>query len=312
MIIPMQPSGTSPTGTTFLVKGKHQYNDDDTAGMEVEKNQITVTITDSGGSQTVVFSSADVTDPVIFDPGVNINAVEGTAFSGTVSTLTATSPLVLASDFTATIDWGDGQVSAGTVVADTPQQFHVTGTHTYEKVGGLPITVTVHDNEGNTITDTSTATVSDAKLSVQALPVTAAPRKMYQGTVARFTDADPGAVAGKFTATITWGDGTTTPGTVVATGRSAAGATFLVNAGHKYIAKGRVPIGITILDSGGSQASAATTATVGQPVRVLKSHHRPAPRPSAKVSERLHSTAVSSSSHPGGPLGQFKEKRPTY
>jgi hypothetical protein len=292
-VVPMV-QGTSLAGTTYVVMDTHTYNDDDIS-MEVENYQIVVTIDDSGGSSTVVLSQANVADPVIFDPPVNFNAVEGAAFSGVVSTLSATSPLVMAGDFTATIDWGDGQVTPGTVVADGPQQFKVLGTHTFEKVGGLPVTVTVHDKEGDTITDNSTATVVDAKLSVQALPVSVARRKMYQGTVARFTDADPGAVAGNFTVKITWGDGTTTGGSVVSDGRSATGATFLVNAGHRYTARGRVPIGITVLDSGGSQASAATTAAVGEPVRALRNHHPHA---------RGHSTAAT---HPGGPLDHFKD-----
>ena len=43
-------------------------------------------------------------------------------------------------------------------------------------------------------------------------------------TVATFTDANPNATAGDFTATINWGDGTSTTGTVVAQTKLLAGS----------------------------------------------------------------------------------------
>jgi uncharacterized protein (TIGR03118 family) len=300
-----EPRGTSPAGTTYVVMGTHTYNDDD-QGMEVENYQIVVTIDDAGGSSTVVLSQADVADPVVFDPAVNFSAVEGAPFSGVVSTLSTTSPQVTAGDFTATIAWGDGQSSAGTVVPDGPQQFAVMATHTFEKVGSLPVTITVHDKEGDTITDNSTATVADAPLSVQAVPVSVAPRTTFQGAVARFSDADPGAVAGNFTVRITWGDGTTTGGTVLPDGTSSAGAAFLVNAMHKYARKGQFPVAITILDNGGSQASASATAAVGPPLRSLKHLGHPPKTPHAQGTQPPHSGPGATANLPGGPLGHFK------
>ena len=52
-------------------------------------------------------------------------------------------------------------------------------------------------------------------------------------TVATFTDANPNATVSDFTATITWGDGSTSAGTVVATGNG-----FAVNGAHTYADEG--------------------------------------------------------------------------
>jgi len=49
-------------------------------------------------------------------------------------------PDATASDFTATIDWGDGQSSAGTVTLTEQGTFIVSGDHTYDSGGTFPIT----------------------------------------------------------------------------------------------------------------------------------------------------------------------------
>ena len=55
-----------------------------------------------------------------------------TAFTGEVAELTDANPLATVADFTATITWSDGQVSAGTVTADVwPGGFDVDGSNTY-------------------------------------------------------------------------------------------------------------------------------------------------------------------------------------
>ena len=53
---------------------------------------------------------------------------------GTVGTFTDTNPSGTASDFIATIDWGDGTLSLGTIIA-SPGQVSISGTHTYAEEG---------------------------------------------------------------------------------------------------------------------------------------------------------------------------------
>ncbi|EWT01166.1 endonuclease/exonuclease/phosphatase [Intrasporangium oryzae NRRL B-24470] len=59
---------------------------------------------------------------------------------------------------TATIAWGDGTTSAGTVDGSTRT---VTGTHTYATAGLYPVTVSVSDGWGNSASGTTTAVVYD-------------------------------------------------------------------------------------------------------------------------------------------------------
>lgn len=56
-------------------------------------------------------------------------ATIGIPFNGIVANLINTNTANIASDFTATINWGDGTVSAGTISGGG--KFQVTGTHTH-------------------------------------------------------------------------------------------------------------------------------------------------------------------------------------
>jgi hypothetical protein len=78
--------------------------------------------------------------------------------------------------------------------------------------------------------------------------------------IATFTDGNPSATAGDFTAIINWGDNTTSPGTVVA---NTGGPGFVVNGpAHTYLDEGTFPVTVTISDKGGNTATATTPATM--------------------------------------------------
>ncbi len=79
----------------------------------------------------------------------------------TVATFTDANPSATIGDFTATITWGDGTTSTGTITEDKNGVFSVTGTHTYAEKGSDPIGVTIKDVDGNVVSTTSTATVAD-------------------------------------------------------------------------------------------------------------------------------------------------------
>ena len=84
-------------------------------------------------------------------------------------------------------------------------------------------------------------------------------------TVATFTDADPNGVASDYTASIDWGDGSSsTAGTVSA----AAGGGFEVKGSHTYAAAGQYTITVTIDDVGGAKATATTSANIIGPPAV--------------------------------------------
>jgi hypothetical protein len=93
-------------------------------------------------------------------------------FTGTVATFTDADPNGTVSDYTATITWGDGNMSAGVVSADvsTPGQFDVTGTHTYATDGQRTVTVAIADAGGATTSGGTTITSSTPSFTVTLLP----------------------------------------------------------------------------------------------------------------------------------------------
>ena len=94
--------------------------------------------------------------PIIPGPALTINAVEGVNLAdATVATFQSPLTTILptasgelpASDFTATIDWGDPStdMAAGTITQDAtnPSVYNVTGTHTFVENGTYTVTNTV-------------------------------------------------------------------------------------------------------------------------------------------------------------------------
>jgi len=118
-------------------------------------------------------SSSSISSAATYRPGVN-------------------APL---SDFSATINWGDGTTSAGTVIAQNGGGFAVTGPHTYAEEGSYQVGVTINDIGGSATTAVSTATVADAPHTInpssngvamgQTLSVSAA-----KGVLANDSDPD--------------------------------------------------------------------------------------------------------------------------
>ena len=107
----------------------------------------------------------------------------------------------------------------------------------------------------------------------------------FQGTVASFTSSDPAATAAEFTATINYGDSTTSAaGTVV-----AAPGGFIVVGSHTYTtANPATPVTVMITDTvGGSQATANSLANV---TNLLK----PVSQPPVFVAGTLESAVVAS------------------
>src|SRR5439155_11702070 len=101
-------------------------------------------------------------------PGTGtINATEGQSFNGEVAGFVDSNTSNTAADFTATIDWGDGSTTSGTVTGSGSGGFTVNGTHTYAEEGSFTASVTLRDDNPGTATATATHTaiVSDALLT---------------------------------------------------------------------------------------------------------------------------------------------------
>jgi PKD repeat protein len=110
---------------------------------------------------------------------------------------------------------------------------------------------------GATATAPSQAHVSDAALTGSPSPITAVVGVPFAGPVASFSDPNPFAVAGDFTATITWGDGVTSAGTI-----EALPSGFLIVGSHTFASAGQLPVGVHVADSQGSTTSVQALAVV--------------------------------------------------
>lgn len=193
-----------------------------------------------------------ISDRAITVSGTNVSASEAKPFTGTVATITDPDTNATAAEYSATISWGDGSSSSGTV-SGTGGQFTVSGTHTYLEEGTYHLTVRVTDtdNPSNIATATPTANVADGALT--ATPSCAATSlHTYNGRTATFTDAaSPFGTLSDFSATINWGDGTTSAGTVT----GANGGPYTVSGSHTYAATGVFTITTNIRDVGASTAA---------------------------------------------------------
>jgi hypothetical protein len=117
-------------------------------------------------------SNAIAVNPVLVGAPTNFAATQGLAFNGQVATFTSANAGNTPVDFTATINWGDGTTTAGTVVTGGGGNFAVSGSHTYATSGPFAVTVTVNDsNPVATVTIVATAFVSTA-FPAQGIPTT--------------------------------------------------------------------------------------------------------------------------------------------
>lgn len=257
--------GTTTSGTvvlqkdgSFAVDGSHTY-------AEEGNYQPIVSISDVGGSTASTISTATIADAPLSATSATVSGTEGAAITNTIATFTDANPNALPSDFAATINWGDGTTSTGTVVAQNGGGFAVDGTHSYAEEGSYQVDVTINDVGGSTANATTTAVIADALLTANSSAISGTEGATITPTVATFTDANPNATAADFSATINWGDGTTTAGTVVL----QKDGSFAVDGVHTYAEEGNYQVGVTINDVGGSTAIATSTAAIADTVHTL-------------------------------------------
>jgi hypothetical protein len=241
---------TSTRGS-FVVSGSHGYADEG-------KYKVTVSITDTGGGSATATDSATVADAALTPTGKTVSATEGNLFSGTIATFRDANTAAPVGDFTASIAWGDSHSSTGTVQSIGGSQFAVLGSHTYAEKGTYAVRVTITDVGGAKTTASSTARVADAPLTGAAVSIAPVHNTPFNGLVATFADANPAAPLSDFTATITWGDGSTTRGTVILDPQHG----FDVLGNHTYPRAGIFTITITIADVDGFILKLSGKATV--------------------------------------------------
>ncbi len=216
--------------TNATINGTEGENSVSVNSATASTGLMTLDINTFGGGDQVLFSAVPAGVDVTADTGAGADVV-------TVATVA-----------TLSLDGGSG---VDTLNIDAAGAAVTTG----------PGTITIG---GQTITFVNFEAVNVAN-ALGTPPVAAPPAptiaavegvRLIDVVVARFTDADPGAVAADFVATIAWGDGTTDAGTVIADASNPS--VFFVIGSHTYVDDGAFTVTTTVRDTGGT-----STTTVG-------------------------------------------------
>jgi len=148
-------------GTTepnqYTVAGTNTYGEEiDTAGnVKTEYKCVGLGARSSNEPFT-----AKVADAPLGSSPTNVTATAGQPFSGQVASFTDGDPGGTVSDYSASINWGDGSpTSAGTATASSGG-FAAAGSHVYGAAGGYSVTVTIADAGGSSATAHGTASVA--------------------------------------------------------------------------------------------------------------------------------------------------------
>lgn len=210
-------------------------------------------------TSAILFAAGRAAATVITASPVDFSVPEQSAFDGAVATFTDDNPAAAPGDFTATIDWGDGSPTTAGTIGSSSAAFVVLGQHTYADEGAFTATVTISDVSPGTgtatATDSALVTEADA-LSGSPTSFSAPPGVSFTTTVGTFTDTLTGTPPGDFTATINWGDATTSAGTV-----SGGGGAFQVSGTHTYAGNGTFSVLVTLSDDAPGTATAQVTST---------------------------------------------------
>ncbi|HXJ82981.1 MAG TPA: hypothetical protein VMS64_30375, partial [Candidatus Methylomirabilis sp.] len=233
-------------GGPYSVTGTHTYA---TAGT------FTVTV-DFAGAASGTITSAAIVSPFATASATALTPTEGSSFSGQVATFVTSDTLTTAASYTATIDWGDGTTTNGSVTGVNPN-FIVNGSHTYGDEATLAATVTITDGSAATaVVDKVTVGEGDTASSTP-LTFSATAGVSFSGTVGSFRTTNPTATAADFTSTIDWGDASVTVGTVVANSNGG----FDITGSHTYTTSGTFTVTARFSDDAPGTQSSTITST---------------------------------------------------
>jgi hypothetical protein len=192
------------------------------------------------------------------------SATENTASQTAIpiATFSDTNLSDLSKDFTATINWGDGRTESGIVLANAGS-VTVEGNPGYTDEGNFTATVTLTrtaDQLQSTVSGNVAVAEGDVLTVFGHFSFTIAANQPFRsnGPVGEFGNSTFNPPE-DFTASIDWGDGQTTAGTV---GLLRGFEAYTVTGLHTYAAPGQYTMEVTFADDAPGTASATETNSV--------------------------------------------------
>jgi hypothetical protein len=217
----------------------------------------TVVVTGPGSVQTTVTSTVEVGDIYAGESGTL-----------TVAQFALGNPSAPASSYTASINWGDGNSSPGTVTV-SGGLLTVTGAHTFTvdsidaSNSAYQVSVTVNGPGGQVLTASKQIEVTRPPVQLQLVPlVEGVDGTVANQVIAAFEVPSTSDTATEFSATIYWGDGSSSSAVV-----TGANGFFQVFANHGYTSLEQHVIQVVVSqDWGTSIRSICKYETEGPPV----------------------------------------------
>ncbi|HKM53372.1 MAG TPA: hypothetical protein VJY33_08160, partial [Isosphaeraceae bacterium] len=223
----------------FVISGTNTYA---TAGTF----PVSIQLQDNSDHSLTVSSMAAVAGPTIIATGTTFTVTPGQPVpnSTIVANFTDSNPDASVSNLVATIAWGDGYTSTGSLSQNpTTKIYTVTGGHMYLNTAATmsyPVTVTIADPNGQSATANSTALVTGPSFQPIATQVLftagVAGPDAIGGTVPPIGSFYYNATLSAFVASINWGNGNTSTGTVKVS--PANSSLYNVFGSNLYVAPG--------------------------------------------------------------------------
>ena len=225
---------------------------------------LVVRLVGAAGSVRPAQNTANVADTPITVTGTPFEGTAGVPFTGLLAAFSDPYQGLSPGSYLATIFWGDGRSSVGSIAQSGAQTFQVTGSHTYSVSTQYASTVTVTrlldgqtGSGGGTVKIDSAPTAPTVPLSATGRTIVAVPSVPFVGEVASFTATNPTIPARDFVATISWGDGHVSRGNI-----TGANGRFTVSGTNTYTTPGTKPIAVTINQSSTNSTVVATSQAV--------------------------------------------------
>lgn len=200
---------------------------------------------------------------LIFLNSTPVFSEEASPFSGPLMSFSDSDTTETAGALNGTVNWGDGTATPA-LISGSAGIFTVSGNHTYADEGSYSLNFNIVDVSGGSLSGAfDTGTIADAPLTPGIVPssVSFTPGVALTNVLlASFTDANSFSSLTDFAATINWGDGTQSVGTI-----SANGGFYDLYGTHTYAASNNFGISATINDVGGSSLSTGTLAVSSAP-----------------------------------------------